>query len=565
MRDLQHNLRAFSVVDEEGVFFHQFRIAGAGLALASGHIKSVSPRALDGIEYAGLVIQTGAGQISGGGSLDTDAVASLRAVMDRHDPNCIRDIFGTVIFCGDSAQSGISTKRPIRPLEIDGVNWSGEDPTYVDPDFDTSAANTSSDTRYTSLLVASVSAWKMGIGVHVKGNTTGRLAQGILSSDGNNVADGETVTLGAKTYTFRTALTNPAVANEVLRGSDNLDSLLNLKYAINAHPDYIGIKFSLGTAVNTQAHGSLVTNNPSDRLVVTSTNFTYTGGNDTQVSTTAASLSWDDVTLTGGSTNVGHSQHVRSIVVQDWSKYGVDIIRHTNDTEDLLHLDSSSAGKILSVVWADYGTSKWIAGKSAANDWSIYDAASSQQRLYFEVPDGGDSDTWLYAVGAGTVKIGNHVSSTDYQYATQVVVDRATTKALAVDNSGDVFVAYGDGRVTMAEVASSTTPGTDIWALYFKSDGLYYKDDAGAEVGPLGADSGGTVTGSGTSGKLSKWTGASALGDSLISDDGTTVTVSSAAGAFAYLSKFTAADNDTKALAVDASGDKFAVYGNGRV
>lgn len=50
---------------------------------------------------------------------------------------------------------------------------------------------------------------------------------------------------------------------------------------------------------------------------------------------------------------------------------------------------------------------------------------------------------------------------------------------------------FGDVYLISDELASApTTPPTNSWALYFKSDGLYHVDDTGAEVGPLGSGGG---------------------------------------------------------------------------
>ncbi len=40
------------------------------------------------------------------------------------------------------------------------------------------------------------------------------------------------------------------------------------------------------------------------------------------------------------------------------------------------------------------------------------------------------------------------------------------------------------------EASAPATPSTNNWAFYFKSDGLYFKDDAGTETGPLSAGAG---------------------------------------------------------------------------
>lgn len=42
-------------------------------------------------------------------------------------------------------------------------------------------------------------------------------------------------------------------------------------------------------------------------------------------------------------------------------------------------------------------------------------------------------------------------------------------------------------NMTWQEAAAPSTPAATKWVTYFKTDGMYYKDDAGAETGPLAA------------------------------------------------------------------------------
>lgn len=69
----------------------------------------------------------------------------------------------------------------------------------------------------------------------------------------------------------------------------------------------------------------------------------------------------------------------------------------------------------------------------------------------------------------------------------------------------------GDG-ILLREQTAPTTPPANQLHLYSKDSGgvakLFYKDDAGTEVGPLG---GGTVTGSGTTNRLAYWSAATVL------------------------------------------------------
>lgn len=47
------------------------------------------------------------------------------------------------------------------------------------------------------------------------------------------------------------------------------------------------------------------------------------------------------------------------------------------------------------------------------------------------------------------------------------------------------------GYIQFVEGSAPSTPASTKWRVYFKTDGLYYIDDAGTEVGPLAAAPGG--------------------------------------------------------------------------
>ena len=57
-------------------------------------------------------------------------------------------------------------------------------------------------------------------------------ATGVLTSDNTNVSNNDTVTIGRKTYTFKTVLTGGA--NEILIGANADASLTNLQNIINS-------------------------------------------------------------------------------------------------------------------------------------------------------------------------------------------------------------------------------------------------------------------------------------------------------------------------------------------
>jgi hypothetical protein len=78
---------------------------------------------------------------------------------------------------------------------------------------------------------------------------------------GDNVVDGDTVTLGTKTYTFKDTLTG--AANEVLVGAENDQSVEYLSYAINAAPpEHEGTIYGTGTTANADAECTRVFGRP---------------------------------------------------------------------------------------------------------------------------------------------------------------------------------------------------------------------------------------------------------------------------------------------------------------
>jgi hypothetical protein len=83
--------------------------------------------------------------------------------------------------------------------------------------------------------------------------------------------------------------------------------------------------------------------------------------------------------------------------------------------------------------------------------------------------------------------------STDANLFRVVAVDDAIgigvsgTPIAKLDVGGDVHASH----FYFDEIADPATPTTEKWRLYFKTDGLYHKDDAGNVVGPLSTGGGG--------------------------------------------------------------------------
>lgn len=121
----------------------------------------------------------------------------------------------------------------------------------------------------------------------------GVCASGTLTSDNTNVADGDTVTIGTKVYTFKTEL--GTTEGQVLIGANADASLLNLIRAIN-HSGTPGTDYHCAAAHPTVSAATSVT---SHAFAVTA-KADGADGNAIATTETSAHLSWGAATLASG-------------------------------------------------------------------------------------------------------------------------------------------------------------------------------------------------------------------------------------------------------------------------
>lgn len=130
-------------------------------------------------------------------------------------------------------------------------------------------------------------------------------ATATVTSTGVTPTTGDQVSIGGITYTFRTALTSPAVPYEVLIGANADAALDNLKLAINqgstnfptaANNSGSGSTWSTGTIRHPDVNAT--TNTATTQLVVAN----VVGATSNTITTTAnaVTLSWGSTNLTGG-------------------------------------------------------------------------------------------------------------------------------------------------------------------------------------------------------------------------------------------------------------------------
>ena len=116
-----------------------------------------------------------------------------------------------------------------------------------------------------------------------------------LTSDTHLPLDGSKILLGAKTYTLKTALSSPAVVNEVLIGATAADTLDNLKAAVDAGAGE-GSTYSTGTLQNATISGS--TNSDTAQIFVADA--TGLTANAYMTISTDPHLTFGGATMSGG-------------------------------------------------------------------------------------------------------------------------------------------------------------------------------------------------------------------------------------------------------------------------
>lgn len=121
-----------------------------------------------------------------------------------------------------------------------------------------------------------------------------------LTSDATAFADGETVNINGLQYTFKTTLSSPAQAFEVLVGVSAAVSLDNLKIAINATGGTEGTEYSVGT----YAHPLVTATTNTNTVQTIAARQFGTAPNAYTTGETCAHAAWTGTTLSGGVANV---------------------------------------------------------------------------------------------------------------------------------------------------------------------------------------------------------------------------------------------------------------------
>lgn len=152
--------------------------------------------------------------------------------------------------------------------------------------------------------VSEEQAEKVDVGTIAEGDYVGlvvteaapaEVAASVVLTSTASPSDGDTVTVYQTVYTYKTALTSPAVPYEVLIGANETASLTNLKKAINAEATE-GTHYGTGTVANAYVEATAST----AHTITIAAKDAGEKGNKITVSTTHSHGSFAHPTLTGG-------------------------------------------------------------------------------------------------------------------------------------------------------------------------------------------------------------------------------------------------------------------------
>lgn len=202
---------------------------------------------------------------------------------------------------------------------------------------------------------------------------SGVKASSTLTSDATAPSDGDTVTIEGRTYTYKTTLSSPATQNEVLIGVSAAVALDNLKQAINqgdtAYPtaptnEGQGTTWSTGTVRHPLV---TATTNTNTTQVVEANDF-GTAANQYITGETSSHLSWTGTTLASGTANV-----LDQIKIQASAAVTLDVFKDAINNTAVVGtegVDYSKGTRVHQQVTAttNTNTAQTVAARNAAFD-----------------------------------------------------------------------------------------------------------------------------------------------------------------------------------------------------
>lgn len=260
-------------------------------------------------------------------------------------------------------------------------------------------------------------------------NGTGNFATQTLTLN-SNPSDGDTVTLGTKTYTFKTALT--PTANEVLIGADLQESLENLAQATLAVTG-AGSLYAAATVANDAAYMEVTS--PADGTSVATAIAPGVIGNSiatTETFTDGASV-WGATTLEGGTANA-----LNGIVTPD----DVAIVSLAVIAGYVL-LVAAGGDK---VYWIEPTTDEFATPELPVIDPLNFLSAEQLPDQIIEVRVIGD-EIWFFGVQSTEVWYVSGASGVPFDRIKGRAFSRGVVEGTAVTIGSKIFVIGNDGVV----------------------------------------------------------------------------------------------------------------------
>ena len=195
-----------------------------------------------------------------------------------------------------------------------------------------------------------------------------------------NFANGETVTIGTKVYTFEAALTN--VDGHVKIGAALADSLLNLMHAINDEGGVSGTDYA---AANT-AH-PVVTATANATTLTATAKFVGDSKNTVATTETCANASWAGATLAGG-VDSSNTEWKKIRYTAESLNFSIENtqsneIRPDRTEADLVQTSASASGDIN--VELSYGSFDDFLEAAMCGTWASNAVQNGTTRRFFTV------------------------------------------------------------------------------------------------------------------------------------------------------------------------------------
>ncbi len=277
----------------------------------------------------------------------------------------------------------------------------------------------------------------------------------------------------------------------VTHGVDRADGGANAATAIAASSSGTGVPVILGNLTDPNADRIVFWDDGAGTLewLEVSTGLTLSG--------TSLSLTTAVVTDHGGLTGLGDDDHGAVYGGLAQTEAGLAVVTSANITAAGIASAAMTVATITSaVITSAIVTTAILTGATITSGAITGTTITSAGITSANITNAGIASASITsAVVTTLVATGATITS---GAITGTTITSAGITSASITNVGIASGVVTTLKVTTAYVpeqgAAPSTPVTGVWGLYFKSDGLYHVDDAGAEVGPLGVGGGGLST-----------------------------------------------------------------------